>query len=275
MKQVQIVTGGTSGMGLATAIEMGKSGPVLVGGRNEARIEKALDSLKAAGVEGYGHPCDISSLDSLKAFAEAARAIGEVGNVVNAAGVDFDMPVEKIVDINMVGTINVLNTFFPLMSEGSSLVNYSSITGYMYQPFEEEIAVWDEPDDPDFARKAYEQLVKHPNPMPGRLADAYPAYCGSKNFVMHYTRANTARFGAKGLRVFSVAPGSFMTPMLEGQKDYLDSIAATTAFKRVGESEEMAHFIGCLLDPRNEYITGCDLIMDGGKLAMGMTKQLD
>lgn len=57
-KKLQIILGGTSGMGLATAIALGKQGPVLVGGRNEERLNKAVETLKAAGVEGYGKQYD-------------------------------------------------------------------------------------------------------------------------------------------------------------------------------------------------------------------------
>ena len=274
MKKVQVVTGGTSGMGLCTAIELGKYGPVIVGGRSQKRIDDALATLKDAGVEAYGHPCDISDLESLASFAQAAQELGQINNVVNAAGVDFDTSThEAMVCINMGGTINVVNTFMPLMKEGC-LVNYSSITGYFYRPFEEEIAIWNEPDAPDFLEKALEQVLKHPNPQAGMLIDEYVTYCGTKAFTIHYSKANTVRFGSRGLRIFSVAPGSFMTPMLQGQATDIDRIAAGTAFKRVGRPEEMAKMIAALVDPELEYLTGCDVIMDGGKSAMALVKQL-
>lgn len=66
-----------------------------------------------------------------------------------------------------------------------------------------------------------------------------------------------------------------MTPMLEGQADYLDSIAKGTAFGRIGQPEEMADLIAGLLDEGHEYLTGCDIIMDGGKFAMSTTEQFE
>lgn len=273
MKSLQIVIGGTSGMGLATARKLGKYGPVFVGGRNEERIEKAIKELEADGVEAYGHPCDVSDLSSVQEFAKAAEEIAPIGNVVNAAGVDFDLAtVEQIVEINMGGTINVNNTFFALMNN-STMVNFSSITGYFYTPTQEEIAVWNEPYADDFAEKCIKMIVKQENQLP-ELGECYPAYCASKNFVMHYTRANAARFGQRDLRIISIAPGSFNTPMLECQADNLARIAAGTACKRVGEPEEMASLIYLLLDPELKYLTGTDIIMDGGKYAIGVTKQL-
>jgi len=274
MKKIQVIAGGTSGMGLDTAKALAEYGPVFIGGRNPNRLESALATLKDAGVEAYGDKCDISDLESVKAFAAAAEKIAPIGNVVNAAGVDFDTSTnEQMVDINMVGTVNMVETFFPLMTEGTML-NYSSITGYYYFPTPEEIAVWDEPTAADFAKKCLEFIAKVPNPMPGRLPDSYVGYTATKRFVMHYTMANAARFGAKNLRVISVAPGSFNTPMLATQKDFLASIAAGTAYKRVGEPEEMAYLIKNLLDPKLTYLTGCDIIMDGGKYALRAVKQL-
>lgn len=273
MKKLQVVIGGTSGMGLATAKNLGKYGPVFVGGRNEARIENAIKELKDAGVEAYGHPCDVSDLSSVQEFAKAAEKIAPIGNVVNAAGVDFDQAtVEQIVKINMRGTINVNNMFLPLINDGT-MVNFSSITGYFYTPTPEERDVWNEPDNENFSEKCIEMIKKQENQQP-QLGECYPAYCASKSFVMHYTRANAARFGERDSRIISIAPGSFNTPMLACQTENLERIAAGTACKRVGEPEEMASLIYLLLDPKLKYLTGTDIIMDGGKHAMGVTKQL-
>ena len=116
-KRLQVVTGGTSGMGLETAKALAKFGPVLVGGRNEKRLEHAIDYLKAAGAEVYGKTCDISNPESVQEFAEYAAGIAPIGNVVNAAGVDFDnASSELIVKINMQGTHFVLEAFLPFVA---------------------------------------------------------------------------------------------------------------------------------------------------------------
>ena len=116
-KRLQVVTGGTSGMGLATAKALSVYGPVLIGGRSEKRLESALNELKAAGVEAYGKTCDVSSRASLQAFVDYALTIAPIGNVVNAAGVDYaNMPKEPIIRINMLGTHYVLEAFLPHLS---------------------------------------------------------------------------------------------------------------------------------------------------------------
>ena len=104
-KRLQVITGGTSGMGLATAKALSVYGPVLIGGRSEKRLAAAMAELKEAGVEVYGKPCDVSDKASLQAFVEYAVSIAPIGNVINAAGVDYSgMPKEPIIRINMLGT---------------------------------------------------------------------------------------------------------------------------------------------------------------------------
>lgn len=274
-RKVQVVAGGTSGMGLATAVALGKFGPVLVGGRSEKRLEGALEVLKNAGVEAYGKTCDVSDMDSLKAFAEYAASLGTIGNVVNAAGVDAG-GAELILKINAKGTVNFVEAFLPYMN-GSKLVNYSSITGYFYMPTREEIAVWNDPGADDLCEKMKAIIdTKEIHPGMAHLGMDYVAYSASKRFTIYYTQANTKRFGQKNSQIFSVAPGAFDTPMLREQSGgAVDQVARGTAFGRLGAPEEMADFIVRLLEDGHEYLTGCDLILDGGKSAMALAKQID
>ena len=275
-RKLQVVPGGTSGMGLATAVALGKFGPVLVGGRNEKRLESALKTLKEAGVEAYGKQLDISDRESMEAFAEYAAGIAPIGNVVNAAAIDSGAS-ELIWKINVQGTINVVEAFLPYLDH-SCVVNYSSITGYFYQPSREELAVWSAPDAPDFFEKSF--AIASSKELDERMKFQGPqflAYIASKRFVIYYTQANALRFGRKNSQIFSVAPGSFDTPMLREISDpaAVARIEAGTAFGRLGAPEEMADFITCLLQPGHQYLTGCDLILDGGKSAMVFAKQYE
>lgn len=276
MKRLQVVTGGTSGMGLSTAIALGKFGPVLVGGRSEKRLANAVEKLKDSGIEAYGKTVDIADRCSLDEFAAYAASIAPLGNVVNAAGVDAGGG-DLIVKVNMVGTVNFVEAFLPYLEEGSALVNYSSITGYFVQPTPRERVIWDSPNDPDFFEKAKAAIDAREVPEAMRaMGDDYRYYPISKAFTQYYTRANTLRFGRKGCRIFSIAPGAFDTPMLrEASDETVAGIEKGTAFGRLGNPDEMAEFIVRLLQPGLEYLTGVDLILDGGKFGMTMAKQLD
>lgn len=275
-QKIQLVTGGTSGMGKATAVALGEFGPVLIGGRNEQRLESALDQIRAAGIEAYGHTCDVSDKESLKAFADYAESIAPIGNVVHAAGIDSaGGDSAKILSINMGGTINVANEFIDRMD--GTLVNFTSVTGYFYQPGPDDLAIWNDPDAPDMLDKYLAHLESrdmiHGMEQLGRV---YLAYAASKSFCIYYTKANAARFAKRGNQIFSIAPGTFDTPMFrKTMGDNVEAATSVSVFKRAGRPAEMANLIVKLLEPGHEYLTGVDIVMDGGLTASQMAKQLD
>lgn len=273
--KLQVVPGGTSGMGLAAAIELGQYGPVLVGGRNEQRLADALETLKAAGVESYGKTCDVGDRASVKEFAAYAASLGKIGSVVNAAGVDWGaVPDDVLIQINMLGVVYVTEEFLDLMDD-SVMMHFSSVTGYLYNPTPADLAVWNEPDDPNFVEKWTKVVEETDYPFPDYLGDSFVFYAGSKRFVMYYTMANAVRFGKRDSRILSIAPGSFDTPMLRGGAGFSESTKQGTAFGRFGTPEEMAVLIAQLVGPGHDYLTGVDILHDGGKLAMQIAQQLD
>ena len=280
-KRLQVITGGTSGMGLATAKALSVYGPVLIGGRSEKRLASAMAELKEAGVEVYGKPCDVSDKASLKAFVEYAVSIAPIGNVINAAGVDYsNMPKEPIIRINMLGTHYVLEAFLPYLDD-SYVVNFSSITGNFYPgPSKEEKELWDQTQtlsEEEFVARQLELTAKPNDPRMAALGDSYMTYAMSKRYVQYYTQANALRVAMKkGSRIISIAPGSFYTPMLAGGNDEAmqASIKRGTVYQRFGTSEEMADLICHLVAPGHGYLTGVDIIHDGGKTALAFAKQM-
>lgn len=262
-------------MGLATAEALGAFGPVLVAGRSEKRLRSALEQLEGAGVTAYGKPCDVSDRASVAELCAYARTLGDIGSVVNAAGVDFDnSSIEQIVSINMLGVINVTEEFLPYLQD-AVMVHYSSITGYYYPPQSEDLAAWNDPNAADFCERCRAAVAK-PAGTPDNLDERFPYYAASKRFVMHYTMANARRFGKANNRIFSIAPGAFETPMFESGVGAAtrDETARKTAFNRIGDPREMADLIVSLMKPGHDYFTGCDVVMDGGKNAMTLVPQL-
>ena len=278
MGKVQIVTGGTSGMGKATAKAISKYGPVVIAGRSLERMQGALDELKAAGVDAYGVATDISDLESVKNLAAEAAKLGEIGNVVNAAAVAMETSTpEQIARIDVQGTVNVVETFLPLMSEGSAMGLFSSTTGRMYQPTPEQYALYANSCGADFGDRFLEALPQKMDSSDERVAQmpaSYIAYFAAKNWVMYYAQANASRFGVRGLRIFSVAPGSFETPMLPPDDGFRTMTIAQTALGRLGTPDEMASLFAALLDPSVAYLTGTDVLMDGGMFAKQFVPQL-
>lgn len=125
MKKVVVVTGGGSGMGLKAALLMPKDRVIVVTGRTESKLEKAVERLKEAGFEAYMKACDTSKRDSVKALAEYASTLGEIKTVIHSAGVSPAMKTtpEEIIRINSLGTVYVNTEFSPLMKNGAALLS--------------------------------------------------------------------------------------------------------------------------------------------------------
>jgi NAD(P)-dependent dehydrogenase (short-subunit alcohol dehydrogenase family) len=134
MKQVCVITGGGSGMGLEAAKFMPKEKIIIVSGRTLSKLENAIQELQSLGFEAYAHTCDTSKRDSVIELAEYARSLGEIKNVINAAGVSPAMSKtaeqENILRINALGTVYVNQEFGKRMKAGSVIVDISSNSAY-------------------------------------------------------------------------------------------------------------------------------------------------
>ena len=139
MKTVCVITGGGSGMGLEAAKCMPKEKIIVISGRTVAKLEKAVEELKELGFEAYAHACDTSDRDSVKKLAEYAASLGEIKNVINAAGISPAMgsagDQEKILRINALGTVYVNQEFSKLMKTGSVICDISSNSAYSLPSF--------------------------------------------------------------------------------------------------------------------------------------------
>ena len=120
MAKVCVITGGGSGMGLSAAKFMDKSKIIILSGRTEAKLQKAIDELTSLGFTAYAKACDTSKRESVQALVEFAVSKGEVTNVINSAGVSPAMSKpEPIVRINALGTVYINQEFSKVMKEGS------------------------------------------------------------------------------------------------------------------------------------------------------------
>ena len=266
MTKVCVVTGGGSGMGLSAALFMPKDRIVVVSGRTEKKLENAVGKLKAAGFEAYAKTCDTSKRESEKALAEYAATLGEITNVIHAAGVSPAMKVtpEEIMRINAFGTVYVNQEFSRLMHKGSVIVDIASMSAYAMP----EIAI---------PKKAYplaetdEALfLKKTLKMTKMIKDAYQkngyAYSVSKNFVTWYAAKSAFDYGEKGIRVVSLSPGLIATDMGNLETEHSGSMLATSCEKRMGTPEELGFAIASLADERNGYLAGVDILCDGGTI---------
>lgn len=265
MKNVCVVTGGGSGMGLETAKIVGKEQKIILVGRTVSKLESALDELKALGIEAEAYPGDASDRESVKKLAAYAASQGPVKTVIHAAGVSPHMADgEKIFAINAVGTINIDEEFAEVMGEGSCILNVSSMSAYMLPPdkLPRQIYKLALTDVAAFQSAANQMIASVPEEQRTGMA-----YTISKNFVVWYTSRAAVKYGKKGIRIVSIAPGTFSTPMGDIEGEEAAGFAIRGAMGRVGRPEEIAKMMAFMVSDECSYLCGVDILYDGGSIA--------
>ncbi len=263
MKDVCVITGGGSGMGLEAAKFMPKSKIIVVSGRTEAKLEKAVKELTELGFEAYAKACDTSVRQSVKELVTFAASLGEVKNVINAAGLSPAMAdPEKIVRVNALGTVYINQEFSKVMNPGSVIVDVSSNSAYVLPGFlinKKAYALADS-DEEKFVAK----LIKKSSMAKGDYQRSGFAYSLSKNFVIWYAAKCAFEYGRKGIRVVSLSPGLIATDMGNLEAKEGGFLIGFAAEERMGKPEELGFALATVADERNGYLAGVDVLCDGG-----------
>lgn len=113
------------------------------------------------------------------------------------------------------------------------------------------------------------KMMARVNIFPKRLRSSI-AYGISKHFVIWYAKTDAAKFGQKGIRIISITPGTFETPMAELEKNEANEFIKHCAIKRPGRVEEIANLMAFCTSEKAGYLTGADIICDGGCVASGV-----
>lgn len=267
MTQTAVITGGTGGMGIATALILGKDHRIVLADLDQARIDKAVGDLATQGIDATGVVCDITDRSSVdRLFVKAEVGGHRVRAVVHTAGISPQMGLpERIARINGVGTVNVARAFLSRASEGDALVNVASTAGHglpkILIPFRRFPLAESNPE-------AFERVIVDRSRVFGKKLHAGVAYGLSKAFVIWYTRSLAVAFGSKGARIVSVSPGSFDTAMGQLEKDHgASEFLKVSAIKRFGKPEEIAAVLAFCVTEAPGYLTGTDILVDGGTRA--------
>lgn len=267
MTQTALITGGTGGMGLATARILGSDHRIVLADLDQGRIDTAVAELAALDIDATGFVCDItdrSSVDTL--FASAEDGGHHVRAVVHTAGISPQMGAPgKIARINGIGTVNVAQAFLSRAAEGDALVNVASTAGHglpkVLIPFRKFPLAQTDP-------AAFERVIVKRARIFGKKLHAGVAYGLSKAFVIWYSRSLAVAFGRNGARIVSVSPGSFDTAMGQLEKDHgASDFLKVSAIKRFGKPEEIAAVLAFCASEAPGYLTGTDILVDGGTRA--------
>jgi NAD(P)-dependent dehydrogenase (short-subunit alcohol dehydrogenase family) len=246
--KVVLVTGGTSGIGKATAVAFAKEGAkVVVSGRREKEGLAVVEEIKKGGGQGHFVRADVSKEDDVKNLvAQAVAKFGRLDVAFNNAGVEQPFaPTHEttaelyrhVFDINVLGVLLAMKYEIPelLKAGGGAVVNTSSILGHVAVP-------------------------------------AFGVYNASKFAVEGLTRTAALEYATRGVRVNAVAPAMIVTDMIERFTGGSDTeqgkqMAALHPVGRMGRPEEVAAAVLYLASDAASFTTGISLPVDGGFLA--------
>jgi NAD(P)-dependent dehydrogenase (short-subunit alcohol dehydrogenase family) len=265
-RPVAVLTGGAGGIGFATARVLGRDHHLVLTSTNQARLDAAVAALREEGASAEAVAADITDRASVEAVFARAAAAGDITAVVHAAGVSPQMGSgDLLLDVNARGTANVGEVALRHVGEGAAVVLVASLAAYTFpdlvmptRTYRQALA-----DVDAFTRRL--QLLNRAVPPPLRPGIAYAV---GKHFTRWYAAKRAAAFAAVGARIVSVSPGSFDTEMGHLEKRTGSGvIVANSALKRYGRPEEVAELIAFCLGPRAGYLTGTDILCDGGARA--------
>jgi NAD(P)-dependent dehydrogenase (short-subunit alcohol dehydrogenase family) len=261
--EVVVVTG-AGGIGRAVAERLGAGRMLVLADANEERLAEAGERLSATGHRVRTVRVDVSVAADVEALASTAAALGRLRAVVHTAGVS---PVQaspaQIVAIDVVGTARVLDAFEPHVEPGTVAVCIASMAGTM-TPLEAQ-ALQLLATTPTDELSALELLD------PDTL-DVASAYGIAKRANQVRVEAASVAWGRRGGRVVSLSPGVIATPMGRAELagpfgDVMRSMIERSGTGRIGTPGDVAAAVEFLVSPGAAFITGTDLLVDGGVVA--------
>jgi NAD(P)-dependent dehydrogenase (short-subunit alcohol dehydrogenase family) len=260
-----IVVIGAGGIGVAIARRQGLGKIVLLADFNDKVLSAAADEMRTASYNVETQTVDVSSRASVTALVEKATSLGSVQQVVNTAGLSPNMaPPERVLAVDLYGSAMVFEAFGEVIAEGGAGLIISSMAGHMLPPLTPE-------QNKALAFSPADELLDLPF-----LKEAVPnsmlAYMMAKRGNHLRVQAEAIRWGERGARVNSISPGIIATPLAQHEVNsaigdgYRAMIAASPS-KRMAPPEEIAVAASYLLGSDGGFITGSDLLIDGGVIA--------
>ncbi|MED5815833.1 SDR family oxidoreductase [Mycolicibacterium sp. 050232] len=266
MTRVTVITGGAGGMGLATAKVVGRDQAVVLCDVRQDRLDAAATALGDLGISATSVNADVTDRDAVDRLFETAAALGTVSAVVHAAGVSPSMgDAEYVMRTNALGTLHVNESFFGSAAEGAAIVNVASMAAHLIP--EEVIPAQHFPLALQDQDRFLAEMLAACGMAPEDMRSGF-SYAISKAFVKWYSSSQAERFNGRGIRIVSVSPGSIDTEMgrLEEQAG-AGAMVADAAVPRWGKPEEMADLLAYCVSERAGYLTGTDILNDGGVVA--------
>ena len=253
-------------MGVETAKIVGRDHAVVLADVRSDRLDDAAGTLEALGINATLVNCDVTDRAAVEQLFRAAAELGDIVSVIHTAGVSPSMGgAEYVTTTNALGTLNVNEVFFGAAAEGAAIVNVASMASHMLP---DELVPTKHFDLAFTDEKQFLAELLAVCDIAGEEMRSGLAYSVSKTFVRWYSTSQAERFNSRGLRIVSVSPGSVDTEMgrLEEQAG-AGAMVTNAAVPRWGKAEEMAELFAFCASDRAGYLTGTDILNDGGVIA--------
>ena len=262
---------GAGSMGTAIVRRIAAGRKILLGDISEKNLGRAAHDFQYSGYDVETMIVNALEKESVEAFARKAASLGDVMYFIDTAGASPNQAKpEHILALDMVGTGYAIDAFGKVMARGGAGLVISSQTGYMHPiPFETELEILNTPTD---------KLMELPVIKETAMQNSGLAYMIAKR-VNHLQaqKAAATTWKERRARINTISPGVIVTPLAydefaaagEGYQHMID----TSAAERTGTSDEIAEAAAFLLGEHAGFITGTDLLIDGGAIASIRTGQ--
>lgn len=263
---------GTGGMGLAIARRCGSGHALLLADVDEPQLARSRSTLADEGHDVTSVVVDVTDATSVRQLADTAAALGRVGALVHTAGVSpVQAPAKLVLAVDLVGAALVLEAFGDVMADGGAGVVISSMAGHLVPPLpaEDVTALVATPANDLRALACVEAAAVDPG----------LAYAFAKAAITVRVRAAATPWGRAGARINAISPGVISTSMgqmeLGGPSgEFMRLMVDSSGTGRLGTPDDIAAAAEFLLSDRAAFITGTDLLVDGGVVAAVQSGQL-
>lgn len=261
--EVAVLIGtGSIGLAIARLTVIGRT--LLLADYNEPQLSSTAELLRNEGYKVVTQPTDVSDREAVAALARKAASLGSVTRVIQAAGVSPNQASqERIINVDLLGTVYVLDCFAEVVGRGGSGIVVSSQAGHMGGRLSSEL-------EHALAYGTPSEIEQCPEVK--NVEDSMAAYILAKRANALRVQGAAVTWGRRGARINCISPGIICTPLARDEMSgphaqLYQHMLNESAVGRMGTPSECGQLASFLMDERGAFITGADILNDGGVVA--------
>lgn len=265
--QVVVITGAAGGIGRSCAYAM-RDYKLVVTDYSQDVVDKLVTELRSEGIDALGHAADITNRESIEELKNHALRQGNFKAVIHTAGVSgATKDIKRVFDINLKATDTIIDVFHDISRKDSVIVLIASMMGHSVPP-----------------NPVYDEALRNPNKK-GAFSIVEPFVDNNSDLMYNFTKRgvlllcedNVMRFGNMGARIVTISPGVVFSPMVKqawnDHPEIMEAQRRMTPAGRYGVPEDIAEVAKFLISDAADFITGTDIMVDGGVFSQIMKAQ--